>query len=120
MVQSCLLSAWQLWQDSREFVDCLNEDGLVLPRAARKSGSIDGQGEFASIIGAPGMHPLMDRDLSLPEKLGRSVGGDSYIIRAIDRPLIDYHRQHSQPVFLVEMDSRVCLRKTFLRRNASA
>jgi len=70
MVQSCLLSAWQLWQDSREFVDCLNEDGLVLPRVARKSGSIDGQGEFASIIGVPGTRPLTDRILSLPEKLG--------------------------------------------------
>ena len=50
--------------------NCLNEDGLVLPREAMKSGSIDGQGEFASIIGAPGMRPLMDRVLSLPEKLG--------------------------------------------------
>ena len=46
MVQSCLLSAWQLWQDSREFVDCLNEDGLVLPRAAKKSGKIEGQAEL--------------------------------------------------------------------------
>ena len=70
MVQSCLLSAWQPWQDSREFVDCLNEGGSVLPREAMKSGSIDGQGEFASIIGAPGMRPLMDRVLFLPEKLG--------------------------------------------------
>ena len=70
MVQSCLLSAWQLWQDSREFVDCLNRGCLVLPRAARKSGGIDGQGEFASMIGAPGTRPLMDRVLSLLEKLG--------------------------------------------------
>ena len=46
MVQSCLLAAWQLWQDSREFVDCLNEDGLVLPRAAKKSGNIEGQAEL--------------------------------------------------------------------------
>ena len=70
MVQSCLLSAWQLWQDFREFVDCLNDDDLGLPRAARKSGSIDGQREFESMIGAPGTRPLMDRVLSLPEKLG--------------------------------------------------
>ena len=72
MVQSCLLSAWQLWQDSREFVDCLNGGCLVLPRAARKSGSIDGQDEFASMIGALGMRPLMD-----------------------------YHHQHSKPAFSV-------------------
>ena len=105
MVQSCLLSAWQLWQDSREFADCLNEDGLVLPRAARKSGSIDGQGEFASIIGVPRMRPLMDWVLSLRGNWGHSIGGDSYNIRAIDRPLMDYHHQHSQPVFLVQFDS---------------
>ena len=70
MVQSCLLSAWQLWQGSREFVDYLNDDDLGMPRTARKSGSIDGQREFASIIGAPGTRPLMDRVLSLLEKLG--------------------------------------------------
>ena len=70
MVQSCLLSAWQLWQDSREFVDCLNDDDLGMPRTARKSGSIDGQREFASMIGALGTRPLMDLVLSLLEKLG--------------------------------------------------
>ena len=47
----------------------------------------------------------MDRVLSLREKLGRSIGGDSYNIRAIDRPLMVYHHQHSQPVFLVKIDS---------------
>ena len=70
MVQSCLLSAWQLWQDSREFVDCLNDDDLGLPRAARKSGSIDDQRKFALMIGALGMRPQMDQVLSLLEKLG--------------------------------------------------
>ena len=71
MVQSCLLSAWQLWQDSREFVDCLNGGCLVLPRAARKSGSIDGQGEFASIIGAPGMrHSIEERNITSTKRTG--------------------------------------------------
>jgi len=50
------------------------------------------------MTGALGTRPLMDLVLSLLEKLGRSIGGDSYIIRAIDRPLMDCHHQ---PVFLV-------------------